>query len=121
MRATTSLEGDREEHVNRLREDHGATSDAEALRLAVDRSMQLEDARERVADLEARVDDLQRQLAAANQRIDAANELVEFARVEKHVVEQREQREREREAAGLLTRTRWWLFGRDYDGDNDQS
>jgi hypothetical protein len=42
-------------------------------------------------------------------------ELVAFARTERELVERREQREREREAAGVMTRAKWWVFGRDVD------
>jgi len=57
------------------------------------------------------VDELRSQLAAANQRMDAANELVRYVGDEKELQQDRRQRERIKERAGILRRSKWWVFG----------
>lgn len=75
--------------------------------------------KERVEDLqterdhaEARADDLQRQLQAALKRREETQELVRYVEDERTA----EQRRRE---AGLLTRSKWWLFGRSTDEEGE--
>jgi len=57
------------------------------------------------------IDELRSQLAAANQRTDAANELVRYVKGEKELQQDRRQRERMKEHAGILRRSKWWVFG----------
>jgi chromosome segregation ATPase len=116
MRVTASLDDAHEKELERLRESENLTSDAAAVRLAFERSAELADARERITELQNRTRELEEELMATNRRIDDVNEIVAFAEEEREVVQARERREREREAAGILTRSKWWLFGRDVDG-----
>lgn len=58
----------------------------------------------RVEELEARVDDLRQQLQIANAKDDRVDQLATYVEEERRV----EQRWRE---AGMLTKTKWRLFG----------
>jgi len=62
-------------------------------------------------DLEAEVDRLQRELAATNRRVDEHQELVAYVEDERQMQRRREDRERMKETAGVLTRAKWWVTG----------
>lgn len=57
---------------------------------------------EQIADLEAENERLERRLTAANGRYDDHTELVEYV-----------EEERSWRSAGLSTRVKWWLFGKE--------
>jgi chromosome segregation ATPase len=118
MRVTASLEDDHQDELERLREVENLTSDAAAVRIALERSAELERARDRIDELQQRTRELESELMATNRRIDDTQELVEYVEEEREVVRERARREREREAAGILTRSKWWLFGRDVDAQD---
>lgn len=69
---------------------------SDAIRDLIDKGMDYD-------DLERENERLQRQLAAVNARQDDVTEIVEY------VEEERSWRE-----AGLGTRMKWWIFGKDY-------
>lgn len=71
------------------------TAKSEAIRTLLRRGIEYE-------DMQTETTRLRQQLAAANQRIDASNELVEYVEDELSYRE-----------AGLGTRMKWWLFGKD--------
>jgi len=95
---------------------------------------------ELVGELRDRVDDLERERADLLEEIDELEqtaerlenekrlileereerqELVAFAESERDLARRREQREREREQAGVVTRAKWTLFGRSFDDEQD--
>ena len=107
----------RSEHIRQIiddRNDPGA--DVERLREeAADYEAECGRLRDRVAELETDVDRLQNEKRLILEDREEKQELVAFAEAERDVVERREQRERERESAGVVTRAKWWLVGRDVD------
>ena len=62
-------------------------------------------------------DDLRRQLQEATRRERDLDEIVAYAETEREIERQRLEREQEREAAPLWRRAKWWVLGRDVDGD----
>lgn len=71
------------------------------------------DSRHDVEELQTEVDRLHRELAAANRRVGEHQELVRY-------VEDERSAEQRRRKAGLLTRSKWWLFGQS-DGAEGES
>jgi len=111
MRVTAKIEDRHQEFFERVREEEGATSDAEVVRRCIERAR---DAEERVDDLEgdverleARVDELTKQLREANKRNDEVTELVEYVEAEKSLQERRQ----ERDSAPVWKRAKWWVTG----------
>ena len=90
-------------------EDNMGTS--EAVRRVFDRARERDELRSRADELRNERNELRNQLAAANQRIDATNELVQYVEKEKELRQDRRRRERMKEGAGLLKRSKWWLVG----------
>jgi len=90
-------------------EDDMGTS--EAVRRVFDRAREHDELRSRADELRNERDELRNQLAAANQRIDETNELVQYVEQEKELRQDRRRRERMKEEAGLLKRSKWWLVG----------
>jgi Arc/MetJ-type ribon-helix-helix transcriptional regulator len=68
---------------------------------------------ERVDSLETENDRLRRELRAANARQEDVGELVEYVEREKSMQERRE----ERRDAPIWRRAKWWLFGRNSEGE----
>ena len=116
----------KEERVAELERELGERPDTaeevEELREEVDRLEDAADERdrlaERVEELEAEVDslearnrDLTNQLAESNRRIDGAAELVEYVEEERSLAQRREEREKQKDEAGVLKRAKWWLVG----------
>lgn len=109
-RRTVGLEESQEETVERVKEERGLDSTAEAVRTIID---EYREHRERVADLEreleherARADDLRRQLKETRAREEEIGELVEYVETERSLQERKAR-------AGLVTRAKWWAFGMD--------
>jgi len=126
MRTTVSLDDELAEHVDAVR-PQDAESDAEAVRECVRRSQRVDELNGRVDELEteiehkqARIDELNNKLAEAHSRIDTTNELVERVEGELTARERREQRERKKAEAGLLTRAKWSVFGMDLSKENEK-
>lgn len=117
-RVTATLEEEHAEYLEAVKEEENLDSDAAAVRACIDRAQERDDAQERAAELEARVEELRNELAAANQRIDAANELVEYVEEERTLSERREERERRKDQAGILTRAKWALVGMNLDDED---
>jgi septal ring factor EnvC (AmiA/AmiB activator) len=101
MRVTVRLSDALAAHVDAVRQD-SETSDAEAVRECIRRSQSLGELEARVADLETDVERLRSEKRTLIRDREERGELVAY-------VEAEEQRRR----AGLLTRSKWWLFGRD--------
>jgi len=83
-----------------------AQTDAGRVRACIARSQELDACRERVADLEQEVERLERERRLLLEQREEHAQLV-------RAVEQRRTLEQARAQAGLATRVRWWLFGRD--------
>jgi len=83
-----------------------ASSDAGRVRACIERSQELDECRERVADLEQRLERLEREKRLLLEQREEHSQLV-------RAVEEQRTLEQERTQAGLATRARWWLFGRD--------
>jgi len=86
-----------------------AQTDAGRVRACIERSQELDACRERVADLEQQVERLEREKRLILEQRDEHSQLVRAVEREQSLAEERAQ-------AGLATRVRWWLFGRDGDG-----
>jgi len=121
----------REERIaeleRRLAEEADADAEIEELREEVAR---LETERDRLAEevddlggkidsLEARNRDLTNQLAESNRRIDGAAELVEYVEEERSLAQRREEREKQKDEAGVLKRAKWWLVGMPSDEERE--
>lgn len=96
------------EHV----EARDAQTDAGRVRACIERSQELDACRERVADLETKVERLEREKRLILEQRDEHSQLV-------RAVEDQRTLEQERAQAGLATRAKWWLFGRDEGGSDD--
>jgi len=83
-----------------------APTDAGRVRACIERSQELDDCRERVDELEQRAERLEREKRLILEQREEHSQLV-------RAVEEQRTLERERAQAGLATRARWWLFGRD--------
>jgi len=83
-----------------------APTDAGRVRECIRRSQELDECRERVADLEQQVERLEREKRLILEQREEHAQLV-------RAVEEQRTLEQERGQAGLATRARWWLFGRD--------
>jgi hypothetical protein len=86
-----------------------AQTDAGRVRECIKRSRELDACRERVGDLEQQVERLQREKRLILEERDEHSQLV-------RAVEQQRTLEEQRAQAGLATRAKWWLFGRDEEG-----
>jgi hypothetical protein len=86
-----------------------AQTDAGRVRACIERSRGLDACRERVGDLEQQVERLQREKRLILEERDEHSQLV-------RAVEQQRTLEEQRAQAGLATRAKWWLFGRDEEG-----
>jgi len=85
-----------------------ASTDAGRVRACIERSQELDACRERVGDLEQEVERLEREKRLILEQREEHSQLV-------RAVEEQRTLERERAQAGLATRAKWWLFGRDED------
>ena len=83
-----------------------AQTDAGRVRRCIERSQDLDECRERVADLETKVERLEREKRLILEQRNEHSQLV-------RAVEEQRTLEQERAQAGLATRAKWWLFGRD--------
>jgi len=83
-----------------------AQSDAGRVRACIERSQDLDACRERVAELEQQVERLEREKRLVLEQREEHGQLV-------RAVEEQRTLERERAQAGLATRVKWWLVGRD--------
>jgi len=83
-----------------------ASTDAGRVRRCIERSQELDECRERVAELEQQVERLEREKRLILEQREEHSQLVA-------AVEQERTLEQERAQAGLATRAKWWLFGRD--------
>jgi outer membrane murein-binding lipoprotein Lpp len=101
MRATVRLSDALASHVDAVRHD-GETSDAEAVRQCIRRSRRLDELEACVDELETEVERLRNEKRALIRDREERGELVRYVEAEE-----------ERRQAGLLTRSKWWLFGRD--------
>jgi len=103
MRTTVTVsDDDLVAHVN----GRDASTDAGRVRACIERSQELDACRERVGDLEQRVERLEREKRLILEQREEHSQLV-------RAVEEQRTLEQERAQAGLATRARWWLFGRD--------
>jgi len=85
-----------------------ASTDAGRVRRCIERSQELDECRERVAELEQQVERLEREKRLILEQREEHSQLVA-------AVEQQRTLEQQRAQAGLATRVKWWLFGRDDD------
>lgn len=92
-------------------------SQSEATRILCQRGLDYEEMQTEMEELQTECERLQRELQATNRRVGEHQELVAWASQEKSLQERREQRELEREQAGVLTRTKWFFMGRDIDSE----
>jgi len=101
MRVTVRLSDALAAHVDAVRHDD-ETSDAEAVRECIRRSRRLDELEARVDELETEVERLRNEKRTLIRDREERGELVRYVEAEE-----------ERRAAGVWTRTKWWLFGRD--------
>jgi len=117
---TLRIPSDTLEEAEAEAEEQGV-SRAEILRDAIEsRDESREEVRElrdRVDELETKAERLEREKRLILEEREERQELVAFAETEMSLAERRDRREREREQAGIVTRTKWALFGRDVDDD----
>ena len=87
-----------------------------------------------IIDSRYKTDDLQAEIRAREQMIERLEnekrtliqnrkehtELVEYVQEEREIQRQRQNLEYQRAEAGLLTRTKWWMFGMKSDDTSDQ-
>jgi len=85
-----------------------AQTDAGRVRACIKRSQELDACRERIGDLEQQVERLEREKRLILEQREEHAQLV-------RAVEEQRTLEQERAQAGLATRAKWWLFGRDGD------
>jgi len=105
MRTTVTIsDDDLVAHVD----ERDASTDAGRVRECIERSRELDACRERVGDLEQQVERLQREKRLILEEREEHSQLV-------RAVEQQRTLEEQRAQAGLATRAKWWLFGRDED------
>jgi hypothetical protein len=83
-----------------------AQTDAGRVRRCIERSQELDACRERVGDLEQRVERLEREKRLVLEQREEHSQLVRAVEQEQSLAEERAQ-------AGLATRVKWWLVGRD--------
>jgi len=83
-----------------------ASTDAGRVRACIERSQDLDECRERVSELEEMVERLEREKRLILEQREEHSQLV-------RAVEEQRTLEQERAQAGLATRVRWWLVGRD--------
>jgi cell division protein FtsB len=100
MRTTVRLSDALASHVDAVRHDD-ETSDAEAVRECIRRSQRLDELEARVDELETEVDRLRSEKRTLIRDREERGELVAYVEAEE-----------KRRSAGLLTRSKWWLFGR---------
>ena len=105
-----------ENNAEAIREalDHGRGVEEQLTEIEADRDRLAEEVEEleaKVDSLEARNTDLTNQLAESNRRIDGAAELVEYVEEERSLAQRREEREKQKDEAGVLKRAKWWLVG----------
>jgi len=137
MRTTVTLSDAHVEHLDAIRESEDE-ADAAVVRRCVERSQELTDCEQQLTECEqtitelreeiaamkadheteleqkdARIQELNSMLGEAHSKIDTTNELVERVEGELTARERREQRERKKAEAGLLTRAKWSVFGMD--------
>jgi outer membrane murein-binding lipoprotein Lpp len=101
MRTTVRLSDALASHVDAVRHDV-ETSDAEAVRECIRRSQRLDEVERRVNELETEVERLRNEKRTLIRDREERGELVKFV-----------EEEEARRSAGVFTRTKWWLFGRD--------
>jgi len=104
MRVTATLSDEQAAHVA----ERDGQSDAARVRRCIERSQELADCRDRVDELEQRVERLEREKRLILDEREEHSQLVKAVEREQSLAEERAQ-------AGLATRARWWLFGRDED------
>jgi hypothetical protein len=103
MRTTVTVTDDAlVEHVDA----RDAQTDAGRVRRCIERSQDLDECRERVGDLEQQVERLQREKRLILEQREEHSQLVRAVEQEQSLAEEWAQ-------AGLATRVRWWLVGRD--------
>jgi len=83
-----------------------APTDAGRVRACIERSQELDACRERVADLEQRVERLEREKRLILEQREEHSQRV-------RAVEEQRTLGQARAQAGLATRVKWWLVGRD--------
>lgn len=104
--------------------DEGAyESRAEALRELVDKGLEhddvVDDLERDIDHLEARIDELTNQLQHERERQEEHNELVEYVQDEKSLQQRREARERRKDNATIVERTKARIWGWDAVLDED--
>jgi len=137
MRTTVTLTDEHVAHLDSIRE-HDNEPDAAVVRRCVERSQRLTECEQELTEVEqelteleseyeteiehkdARIQELNNKLAEAHSRIDTTNELVSRVEGELTARERREQRERKKAEAGLLTRAKWSVFGMDLSEEPDE-
>lgn len=126
QKVSTTFGEETVEDVEALVEDDGTdyASRAEAFRDLVAKGLRYDDD---VADLEAeletleaRIDELTSQLQHQRERERDVEEVVEYVEEERSIQERRERERRRRESAGLATRAKWFLFGREFDDVDEE-
>ena len=107
----------RSEYIRSLLRERG--EDSELVGELRDRVDDLEreraDLLEEIDELETKAERLEREKRLILEDREERQELVRFAESDRDLARRREQREREREQAGVVTRAKWWLVGRDVD------
>jgi outer membrane murein-binding lipoprotein Lpp len=101
MRVTVRLSDALAAHVDAVRQD-SETSDAEAVRACIRRSRRVDELEARVDELETEVERLRSEKRTLIRDREERGELVAYVEAEEA-----------RRSAGVVTRTKWWLFGRD--------
>jgi len=100
-RITVTVREHHEDIIDDVRDTENLDSDAATVRWCIERAAEMQQLESELQQTRAERDDLRRQLAAVNSRQEDITEIV------KYVDEEQSWRK-----AGLMTRTKWWLFGR---------
>lgn len=103
LEAKETTIADFEERINDLEREH----DRERAEL----EREINEIKQELETRDNTIDNLRNQLAATNRRVDQHQELVNYVREERNLERQRAEREERRAKAGILTKTKWALFG----------
>lgn len=100
-------------------EDTGKNK-SDIIRSLLEDGRRVDELQEQIDELETERDRLQRELQAVNSRVDEHQELVEYVETERQLQEFERKSKMEKEQAGLAKRAKWFVFGRDFDDDENR-
>jgi Arc/MetJ-type ribon-helix-helix transcriptional regulator len=126
---TLNIDEETRDELDEETDERGYSSRSEYLREIIDSRHEADEVRQELDQAEARAEDLRRQLQERGEVEETTEELVErtnrhedvlteFAEAEQQdrhndALAEFVEQEREKRQAGVVERTKWWLFGRD--------